>query len=287
MTNQARQPLSGWWQRQGRWKWWVLGLTIVVVIGLAASGSKSSSPIVQGQPVTSAMLKRVLTPLWFAADVTQRTELGGQCKSYSEHSSPTASKLIRTATAREVASDVSAYYQKNGRDNTDYMYEICERAIEEHNRPIEEQEGEERSHREKKAEEREESKEHALESSIASKHFVVTSSSLRDYILKKDIGEGPRRVMCTRSSCVVEINDYTPHKAGKIATFMGLAQSAQEQLLEDPDKVFAVLFADSRMQRATVISWDELETSGGKNVRWPAISITCDARQQGKLTGKK
>ena len=180
MTNQTGQSLGGWWQRQGRWKWWVLGLVILVVIDLASSGSKSSSPIAQGQPVTSAMLKRVLTPLWFAADATQRAELGAQCKSYSEHSSPGTSKLIRTATALEVASYVSAYYQRNGRENTDYMYEICERAIKEHDQPIEEKEAAERSQRSEETEKREENKEHALEASIANKHFLATSSSLRD-----------------------------------------------------------------------------------------------------------
>jgi hypothetical protein len=117
-----------------------------------------------------------------------------------------------------------------------------------------------------------------LKESIEHQTFVATDASVRQYLSDELIGEKLRKVSChMETECTVALDDYTPQKAGKITTFLGLGRSTTEQLFEDPDKIFAALFADGHMQEATVIPWVELETNGGKGVRWPAIRVVCDA----------
>jgi len=41
------------------------------------------------------------------------------------------------------------------------------------------------------------------------------------------------------------------------------------------------------MREATIIPWDELETNGGKDVRWPAISVTCDSSAAKQIDWEK
>jgi hypothetical protein len=137
-------------------------------------------------------------------------------------------------------------------------------------------------------EHREEEQKKRLKENIADHTFTATDSSIRRYVSYELIGEKLRGVTCQADTeCTVALDDYTPEKSGKIATFLGLARSTQEQLLEDPDKVFAALFADPHMREATVVSWDELETKGGKNVRWPAVSVTCDSSAASQIDWQK
>lgn len=228
MTNQARQSLGGWWQRQGHWKWWVLGFTILLVVGLSKSGSKHSTPTTSTE--TAAQVARQKTELAEHETEEKQTKLRGEERETEE-------KKIKL--------------------------------------------GEQKEHRE------EEQKKRQTES-IANHTFAATDASVREYIKSDLIGEGVKEVTCREQvECTVALDDYTPSKAGKIATFLGLAQSTQEQLLEDPDKVFAAVFADPHMQEATVISWDELETNGGENVRWPAISVTCAASAAQQIDWEK
>jgi len=223
MTNRAKTSLSAWWRRQGPWKWWALGLAVIVIVGVA---SKSNSPSTTEPAATAQQSTGVL----------------------AEHETEEKQTKLRER----------------------------EREIEEKKIKLGEQK-----------ERREEKQKKNLKESIANHTFIATDSSIRQYLFYELIGEKPREVNCMETECTVAIDDYTPHQSGKIATFLGLGRSTQEQLLEDPNKVFAALFADPHMSEATIISWDELETNGGKDVRWPAISVTCDASAAKQIDWEK
>jgi hypothetical protein len=197
---------GAWWRQQGRWKWWALGFTIVLIVGLSKSGS--------------------------------------------QHSGSTTSTATPAQVAPQSTSDL-AEHETEEKQNT----------LREQERETEEKKiklGEQKERREEEQKKR-------LKESIADHTFTATDSSIRQYLSYELIGEKLRDVTCRADTeCTVALDDYTPHQSGKIATFLGLARSTQEQLLEDPDKVFAAIFADPHMQEATVISWDELETNGSR-----------------------
>ena len=44
----------------------------------------------------------------------------------------------------------------------------------------------------------------------------------------------------------------------------------------DISELFSALFSDPHLQRASLTSWIELQTIGGKIKRWPALTVSCD-----------
>src|SRR5580704_13543973 len=109
MTNPDETSLGSSWRRQGRWKWWVVGLAILVVIGLASSGSKHNSPSTTGTETAAQAPPQNIVPsmtsrneaFWESLSSSQRTELAKACSSSSYETPAKIAEQITEQYAQE------------------------------------------------------------------------------------------------------------------------------------------------------------------------------------------
>ena len=116
-----------------------------------------------------------------------------------------------------------------------------------------------------------------LEDSVTSHTFQATNSVVHEYMVNESIGTSVRSISCSNElSCTVAFNDLDPGNHPILGLIFGQAASATEtQLISPMTQLFKALFADDRMQSATITSWIDLKTPGGIIKKWPALRVAC------------
>jgi hypothetical protein len=250
----------------------VIAATLSVVAFAAASGCGSSGPS-RPATVTASMTSQHWS-LWNSLTATQKEELTSDCA--AQYHGGVSRKIKTGISTPELVTRMAAVFKEHGdSESLESIQETCSTAIDAIAQPIEVADSE-RAHKEEEAGEAHKEKEkEALKTSVQHGTFTATPTSIRRYIKEEQIGEGVRGVSCNGQSCNVQINDYNPDPTGIVQKIVGGEHTAEGELLETQAKVFNALFADHRVQEATVESWLELSTVGGKTVKWPAVRTSC------------
>jgi len=273
--------LSAWWRGQGRWEWWAVGALVLAVIALAKSGGGHSHPAAR-TPFSTSMLAKD-RGFWDDLTEQQKGELVADCRSRQAATWAAQSRsIVRGVPTSRLEAEINHLYAEQGSDTEVTIEGACKEAVEKIVQPEEEAAVARKETKEKREEEHKERQEEALKTSVTHHTFTANEQSLRRYISAEHIGEyehSARNIRCTSEACNVEFNDSNPNPSGIVNKLLGLAtgrkSSIEEELIEAPNQIFAAVFADHRMQSATVTSWIDTETVGGKRRRWPALRISC------------
>jgi hypothetical protein len=116
----------------------------------------------------------------------------------------------------------------------------------------------------------------AVLASVRNGSFRVTDASVRTYMTAAQIGESTRTVSCVENSCTIAYDDYDPSNHPILNKIFGTTSTPETDLDMPMTQLFFALFSDPHLQRASVTSWIDLPTVGGKIVRWPALTVSCD-----------
>jgi hypothetical protein len=108
--------------------------------------------------------------------------------------------------------------------------------------------------------------------------FTATNALVSAYMKADAIGYAVRGVACLdRAVCTVAYDDVDPEHHPILSRIFGSGvNNAEFQLVQPMTELFNALFSDPKLERATVTSWIDLQTVGGKVVLWPALTISCD-----------
>jgi hypothetical protein len=277
MADQA--GLRGWWQKQGRWKWWMLGLIVIVVIA-AVSGStskKSSSASPASQPPVQSIVPSMTSrdeAFWQGLTMSQKTDLAQDCRSKLADHAPgwpeAPPQHISSITPTQIVSYIDRLYSEEPES-----YANIQRACENGATSIEMRTEERRRDKVGNEEEQKEEQNKKLIASIEHGTFIATDGSVRAYIKAALIGESVRSVTCSQSICEVSFDDYNPVKLGILGKVLHVEGTPLSELTESVTKIFKALFSDRGLQQATVTSWIDVETVGGKLRKWPALRVMC------------
>jgi hypothetical protein len=131
-----------------------------------------------------------------------------------------------------------------------------------------------------------ERREAEIKRSVAGGSFIATDDSVRHYMAIEQIATPAevRAVECTdQRSCSVGYNVPDPTSHPILATIFNQPDDPESQLVEPMAKVLAAVFADRRMESATVTEWTELESVGGKPYMAPVLRVSCDRAAANKI----
>lgn len=268
MAGQAGS-LGDWWRRQGRWKWWVLGVLTVLAIGAATESHKAGSSKVSS--VMPAMTSQNWD-FWNRLTSSQQTQLALDCRSQVADdvsgSSATDSAgdtlhQIALAEPTKIAHEVSEIYAEYSESP---IRVACEHAIPKViSNSKQELQDEKTARGEHQAEQREERKENQrkmLIGTVADGTFKATNSHVREYIADEQIGESLRSVSCVGEAiCDISFNGPALTGPGVVEKLLNIESTPLSEALRPMRDIFKAVFADRLLQQATVTSWVELETN--------------------------
>jgi hypothetical protein len=276
MAGQAGS-LGDWWRRQDRWKWWVLGVLIILVIGIA-SGSHGKHEASVAEPAAQSIVPSMTSQnevFWQRLTTGQRTELAQDCRSKLASHAPGWPEAppphISSITPAQIVSYVDKLYSEEPES-----YANIQRACENGASSIEMRSEERRREKVGNEEENKEEQNKKLIASVGNGTFEATDSNVRAYMKAALIGESVRSVACSQETCEVSFNDYNPVKLGILGKVLDVEGTPLSELTESITKVFNALFSDRHIQQATVTSWIDVATGGGKLRKWPALRVMCN-----------
>jgi hypothetical protein len=277
MTDQSDSSLRGWWRRQGRWKWLVLGVLIILVVGVASGSHGKNKPSVTEPAAVQSIVPSMTSQneaFWERLTTGQKTELAEDCRSKLASHAPGWPEAppphVRSIAPAQIISYIDKLYSEEPES-----YANIQRACENGASSIEMRTEERR--REKVGNEEEHHEEHNkhLIASVSNGTFEATDSNVRAYMKAALIGESVRSVACSQGTCEVSFNDYNPVKLGILGKVLHVEGTPLSELTESVTKIFKALFSDRRLQQARVTSWIDVETVGGKLRKWPALRVMC------------
>jgi hypothetical protein len=276
MADQAGS-LGDWWRRQGRWKWWVLGVLIILVVGVASGSHGKNKPSVPESVAVQSIVPSMTSQneaFWQRLTTGQKTELAEDCRSKLANHAPGWPEAppphVRGIAPAQIVSYIDKLYSEEPES-----YANIQRACENGATSIEMRTEERQREKVGNEEERKEEQNRKLIASVEHGTFIATDSSVRAYMKAALIGESVRSVTCAQSICEVSFNDYNPVKLGILGKVLHIEGTPLSELTESVTKIFKALFSDGGLQQVTVTSWIDVETVGGKLRKWPALRVIC------------
>ncbi len=274
MTNQSDSSLRGWWRRQGRWKWWVLGVLIILVVGVASGSHGKNKPSVTEPAAVQSIVPSMTSQneaFWQRLTTGQKTELAEDCRSKLASHAPSWPEAppphVMSIAPAQIVSYIDKLYSEEPESYAN-IQRACENGASSIEMRTEERRGE-------KVGNEEEQNKHLI-ASVNNGTFEATDSNVRAYIKAALIGESVRNVACSQGTCEVSFDDYNPVKLGLLGKVLNVEGTPLSELTESITKVFHALFSDRHIQQATVTSWIDVETVGGKLRKWPALRVMCE-----------
>lgn len=284
MTDHGGTYVGAWWRGQGRWKWWVLGALTVLAVAAATESHKAGASKVTS--VVPAMTSQNWD-FWNRLTSSQQTQLALDCRSQAagdvSGSSATDSAgdtlhQIALTEPTKIAREVSNIYPEYSESP---IHVVCAHAIPKVIANSKQELQDEKTARdEHQGEQREEQKENqrkTLIGTVANGTFKATSNHVREYIADDQIAESLRSVSCVdEAACDVSFNGPALTGPGVVEKLLNIESTPLSEAFDPMRDIFKAVFADKHLQQATVTSWVELETKGGKLRRWPALRVACN-----------
>ena len=262
----------------------MLALVVIVVVDVAASGSKSKSKTATSQAAPQSIVPSMTSrneAFWHELTPQQKIELAQDCRSaliskasgsFGSDEDGTTVKEIGATTPTQIATQITGVYAKEEPESVFTIQSACANVVQSDARGREEKKQEKTG----SEEEQKEQQNTNLIASVSNGTFEATDSNVRAYMKAALIGESVRSVTCSQSMCEVSFNDHNPVKLGILGKVLHVEGTPLSELTESVTKIFKALFSDRRLQQATVTSWIDVETVGGKLRKWPALRVMCE-----------
>jgi hypothetical protein len=219
---------------------------------------------------------------WGRLRPQQRTSLAADCRSQilaSTHQGlgPTdsdgdARAQIAAFAPSRLASEVTTLY----RDPSNAVFDIadaCEDVID----IAAQQQDNRQTSRSVAQTDRQTARETRVLASVKNGTFVATDGDVRAYMKADTVGYAIRSVDCiARATCTIAFDDVDPEHHPILSKIFGSSINDPEvQLIAPMTELFNALFSDASVKQASLTSWVNQQTVGGKVVLWPVLTVSC------------
>jgi hypothetical protein len=276
-----------WWRKQPRWKWFGLVVALWIVIGISINTvTKHSASSDSGHvtiAISPAMTSRDYT-FWQRLNPQQKVGLASDCRAQlvSDTKQPGAAggdsygdtrAQIVAFTPTRLATGVTSLYT----DPTNTIFNVkdaCEEVI----NAVAQQQDNNQTAQSVAQTERNIHKRQQVLNSVKTHTFTAANGFVRAYMKADSVGYAIRSVDCAnRTTCTIAYDDVDPENHPILSAILGSGVNDPEvQLIRPMTELFRALFSDPKLQQASLTSWIDQQTVGGKVVLWPALRISCD-----------
>jgi hypothetical protein len=268
-----------WWSARSKWKWLLVIVVLYVAIGVPVKAltahHHAATPI---GPITAAMTSRSST-FWQWLGSAQRVELAAGCRSQlatearqsNGDSYGDSAAEILSFTPQQLATEVDRLYA----DYSNTIYKIRDACAVVISGAVQARQNA-ASDAAQAAQNAADAKQQRILASVQRGSFRATDASVRAYMTAAQIGQSTRTISCIANSCSITFDDYDPTSHPILDKIFGTTSTPETELIMPMTQLFSALFSDPYLQRASLTSWINFQTIGGKVKRWPALTVSCD-----------